>query len=118
MTVTSAEKRQILSNLPPDFLETKTCCEYCGLTEKETRLLYEHYPECTRGGKRGKRLEWDRKNPFLPYSNTDNLVKACYWCNNAKTNYFSYEEFKVIGPAIGAINQARIASIKRNFTSE
>lgn len=111
MIVTSTEKRHILSSLPPEFLKSKTCCEYCGLTAQETRLLYEHYPECTRGGKRGKRLEWDRKNPFLPYS-IENLVKACYWCNSAKTNYFSYEEFKNIGPAIGAINRARIAAIR------
>lgn len=118
MEVLARNKRQVLQSLSHEFLKSKTCCEYCGLTEEETRLLYDHFPECTRGGKRGKRLEWDRKNPFLPYSNIDNLVKACYWCNNAKTNYFPYEEFKKIGPAIGAINKARIASIKRNFTAE
>ncbi len=114
MIVTSAEKRKILSSLSPEFLKSRTCCEYCGLTEQETKLLYEHYPECTRGGKRGKRLEWDRKNPFLHYSNINNLVKACYWCNNAKTNYFSYEEFKKIGPAIGTINRQRIVAIRAN----
>jgi hypothetical protein len=31
------------------------------------------------------------------YSILENLCLACYWCNNAKTNYFSFEEFKLIG---------------------
>ena len=30
-------------------------------------------------------------------SDINNLVYVCYWCNNAKTNYFTYEKFKKIG---------------------
>jgi hypothetical protein len=33
---------------------------------------------------------------------------ACYWCNNAKTDEFTAEEFKPIGEAIGAALMARI----------
>lgn len=35
-----------------------------------------------------------------PY-NANNCVFACYWCNNAKTDAFTDEEFMPIGKAIG-----------------
>ena len=35
-----------------------------------------------------------------PY-NKNNCVVACAWCNNAKTDAFSYDEFKPIGVKIG-----------------
>jgi hypothetical protein len=53
------------------------------------------------GGKRGKRLEIDRKDPFMAYDNLDNIVWCCYWCNNAKSNFFNETEFKPIALAIG-----------------
>jgi hypothetical protein len=31
------------------------------LKEQETKLIYEHYPACAGGEKRGKRLEWAEK---------------------------------------------------------
>jgi hypothetical protein len=37
---------------------------------------------------------------------------ACYWCNNAKTNYFTYDEFKIIGEKMKVVQQARINAIK------
>jgi hypothetical protein len=77
------------------------CCYYCGLTEWESRVLYYAYPERTRGGRRGKRLERDRMVPTLGYNQTANIVKACYWCNNAKMNFFSAERFKRIAPGMG-----------------
>jgi len=81
-------------------------CHYCGTTNEQSLKLYNMQragvrPDATRGGKRGKRLELDRKDPFKPYDSLDNLVWCCYWCNNAKSNFFTYEEFKPIAIEIG-----------------
>ncbi len=89
------------------------CCEYCGLKSEESLILFYKYPVSTRGGRRGKRLELDRINPAIKNYGEDinNLALSCYWCNNAKTNYFTYEEFKVIGDKIKEIQQYRINKI-------
>jgi hypothetical protein len=78
-------------------------------------LLFNNYPKSTRGGKRGQRLELDRINPLITNYGTDikNLALACYWCNNAKTNYFTFDEFKKIGEMIKEIQQSRINKIKK-----
>jgi hypothetical protein len=52
---------------------------------------------------RGKSLEIDRKQAELPYSNIQNLVLACYWCNNAKTDTFTEQEFQQLGQVIKRI---------------
>jgi hypothetical protein len=85
-------------------------CSYCDLTSAESVQLFFKYPKATRGGRRGKRLELDRKDPriFNYGEDINNLTLACYWCNNAKTNYFSYEEFKIIGAAFSAIQKKRL----------
>ena len=91
--------------------QTKAC-EYCGLTEGDSERLYHAYPEATRGGKRGRHLELDRRNPYLSYGESiENFVLACYWCNNAKTNYFTAEEFQEIGHVIGLVNQKRLSAL-------
>jgi len=53
-------------------------------------------------------LEIDRKVATDSYSNLANLTYSCYWCNNAKTDTFSEEEFKIIGQAIGQVWQQRL----------
>jgi 5-methylcytosine-specific restriction endonuclease McrA len=90
------------------------CCDYCGLTSKESLILFHKYPQSTRGGRRGKRLELDRVDPLIQNYGQDieNLALACYWCNNAKTNYFTFDEFKEIGEKIKEIQQIRINLIK------
>jgi hypothetical protein len=86
------------------YLFQNNCCIYCGLTNLESIKLSEKFPKSTRGGKRGFSLELDRKDSnIIDYSILENLCLACYWCNNAKTNYFSFEEFKIIGNAIQQI---------------
>jgi 5-methylcytosine-specific restriction endonuclease McrA len=57
----------------------------------------------------GRKLELDRKDPDLTYENLNNLVLACYWCNNAKTDTFTNEEFMKVGEAFKAIWQKRLA---------
>ena len=86
------------------------CCDYCGLSSKESLVLFQKFPASTRGGRRGKRLELDRINPKIKNYGEDinNLALACYWCNNAKTNYFTFEEFKIIGEKIKEIQQERL----------
>lgn len=86
----------------------KNGCHYCGTTNERTNELYHQQLSgarynATRGGKRGRRLEIDRKNPSLSYDVLDNLVWCCYWCNNAKSNFFTEEEFKPIAKAIGDV---------------
>ena len=81
-------------------------CSYCGTSNKTSEALYKIQqeglrPDATRGGKRGKRLELDRVDPNLPYDNLNNIVWCCYWCNNAKSNFFSKEEFEPIAKEIG-----------------
>jgi hypothetical protein len=83
-------------------------CKYCGITNERSRELYEmqrngHRPDATRGGKRAKRLELDRVNPNLPYDDLNNIVWCCYWCNNAKSNFFTYSEFLPIARTIGDV---------------
>ena len=79
-------------------------CHYCKIKETELEELRnipghinKRYP------KRGKSLEIDRKKSDLPYTNVSNLVLACYWCNNAKTDTFTESEFLKIGKVIQEI---------------
>lgn len=81
-------------------------CHYCGTTNEKSFELYNlqrsgKRHDATRGGKRSRRLELDRKDPSLPYDNLKNVVWCCYWCNNAKSNFFTREEFQPIADAIG-----------------
>ena len=83
-------------------------CYYCGTTNDKSFEIYQMQRtnirfDATRGGKRGKRLELDRRDPTKDYDDLHNIVWCCYWCNNAKTNFFSEKEFQLIGEAIGAV---------------
>ena len=74
-------------------------CYYCGTTNEMSIILFEIQRsglrlDATRGG---KRLELDRLDPNQPNDNLNNLVWCCYWCNNAKSNFFTVNEFKSIG---------------------
>ncbi len=83
------------------FFENRRKCAYCGVPENKLDLLYT-----VRSG-RGYRLEYDRiisrdGNKKVEYS-LSNIVLACYWCNNAKTDTFSPKEFKPIARGINII---------------
>ncbi len=65
-----------------------------------------HYGHYFRGGRRGKRLEVDRMISDQPYS-PDNCVLACYPCNNAKSDVFTYKEFMEIGKVIHKLRERR-----------
>jgi len=79
-----------------------TVCHYCGIQEKDFIAIWGPFY----GGKRGPILEVDRKDNTQGY-NIENCVLACAVCNNAKSDKFTYEEFKRVGDAIKEIWQRR-----------
>ncbi|WP_340153444.1 hypothetical protein [uncultured Marivirga sp.] len=81
-----------------ELLEAKQC-HYCKITIDEIMELIENQ-KLFKKNERGWRMEIDRKEPNQEYSD-ENCVPACYWCNNAKTDEFTAEEFKPIGMTIG-----------------
>ncbi len=81
-------------------------CEYCGITQDEVNKLFKKHKIYTKRN-RGYSMEIDRKEPFKGYTK-DNIVSCCYWCNNAKSDEFSYEEFKEIAKSIRKIWEKRL----------
>ena len=83
-----------------------TKCQYCCLSFEAVKSFCEKN-NATRGGKRGKNLEVERKEPNETYQesyNEKNLALACYICNNAKSDFpFTEDEFKQIGELFGKI---------------
>ena len=89
-----------------DALDDKCC--YCGITQTQIDMMYEQGLVETKRS-RGTSLEIERMAPNEPYNKSDNLNYACYWCNNAKTDSFSYEEFKnIIAPGIRTVWNCRL----------
>ena len=91
---------------------TPKVCYYCSLPENilielnnQPEHINKRYPN------RGKSLEIDRKQPNLLYSDIENLVLACYWCNNAKTDTFTEKEFLKIGKVIKSIWEKRLGRV-------
>ncbi len=81
-------------------------CQYCKIND-------EHIAELANTGQiftkrdRGFLMEIDRIRPNYEYT-PDNVVLACYWCNNAKTDEFSEGEFiNHIGPGIEKVWEER-----------
>ena len=92
------------------YLSHERKCFYCGITEQEIKHLLDSGNLTTkRIPTRGKKLELDRKEPNLLYDNFENIVFACYWCNNAKTDTFTEEEFKKVGEVFKEIWKTRLA---------
>jgi 5-methylcytosine-specific restriction endonuclease McrA len=90
------------------YLSQDKKCFYCGITEEEIKNLLDNGKLITKRIKtRGRKLELDRKAPNLSYDNIDNLVFSCYWCNNAKTDEFTTNEFKEVGKVFKKIWEKR-----------
>lgn len=89
-------------------LVSKSQCHYCGISLKEVdqladkKLLFKKH-------ERGWTLEIDRLNSNYEYR-PENCVVACYWCNNAKTDEFTEDEFKEIGKSIKKVWEKRLQS--------
>jgi hypothetical protein len=92
----------------PDFekMFENPHCHYCKITEDQIAELIGKRKIFNKT-LRGFSLEIDRKKANYEYT-PDNSVLSCYWCNNAKTDEFSEEEFKVIGEEIGKIWRKRL----------
>jgi 5-methylcytosine-specific restriction endonuclease McrA len=91
------------------YTNTEKKCKYCRLSEQDLDSLHNQHNHINkRYPKRGKVLEIDRKNSTLSYLIIDNLVLACYWCNNAKTDTFTELEFLKIGKVINKIWSDRL----------
>jgi 5-methylcytosine-specific restriction endonuclease McrA len=91
------------------YLKHEKKCVYCDIREPEIHhLLDTNRLHTKRLATRGKKLELDRKDPNLHYDDLNNLVFACYWCNNAKTDTFTFEEFKQVGEVFKGIWKRRI----------
>ena len=107
--------------IPPPFsdfyewyLSQEKKCAYCDITEAEIeRLIDGKNLDTKRLAKRGKKLELDRKQPDLEYDDLNNITFACYWCNNAKTDTFTYEEFKKVGKIFKEIWQNRLSQLSQ-----
>jgi 5-methylcytosine-specific restriction endonuclease McrA len=87
------------------ILNRGKCC-YCGITEKRIDQLIRNQ-KIHKKANRGFKLEIERfdSNQEYFYKNVD---LACYWCNNAKTDEFTKEEFSPIGEEISKIWEKRI----------
>jgi len=92
------------------YISPERKCHYCDITESQIKqLLDSGNLETKRLATRGRKLELDRMQPNLKYDNLDNLVLSCYWCNNAKTDTFTEEEFKKVGLVFKEIWKERLA---------
>jgi hypothetical protein len=100
-------------------LLSQTSCAYCGISiEQINQLSKNNSLHNKRSETRGYSLEIDRKHPNLEYS-SDNCCMSCYWCNNAKTDEYSYNEFKnCIAPAIRAVWNCRLSAAKLQLIPE
>jgi len=78
-------------------------CHYCQLPGNTKK----YYGKWFRKGRRGQNLEVDRKDNGRPYS-PENCVLACYPCNNAKSDVFSYGEFRKIGKVVNRVVVNRV----------
>jgi len=84
----------------------KRICHYCHINDKEIEMLDTKRQIKTKRP-RGYMMEIDRIKANHEYSN-DNVVLACYWCNNAKSDEFSESEFTShVGPGIEKVWETR-----------
>lgn len=83
-------------------------CNYCGIKESEIeQLIKRNLITTKRLSTRGIKMEIDRLEANKGYIK-DNIVTACYWCNNAKTDEFTADEFEPIGLLIGHALKKRL----------
>ena len=85
--------------------ETKKCA-YCHITVEKVEAL-ANKEKLFKKNLRGWSLEIDRKNSNYEYC-PNNCIMACYWCNNAKTDEFTHDEFIEIGKAFKQVWEERL----------
>lgn len=106
---------EIFSFVDFQTLIDSNVCAYCQITTDEISQLANN-KQLRKKNYRGWSLEIDRRDSNLEYTK-ENCVMACYWCNNAKTDEFTADEFKEIGKEIRKIWDVRLAS-KSDYNTE
>lgn len=95
------------NNFQERFFTEPRKCVYCGIKEEQLKDLCKQ----TKRSGRGDRLEYDRINDEKDYA-IDNVVLACYWCNNAKSDEYSPAEFKEIARGINRVWNHRFGILR------
>lgn len=84
-------------------------CIYCNITETDIATLIDNGKiKTSRITTRGKLLEIDRTIEPKGHYQLGNIGLCCYWCNNAKTDEFNYDEFKEIGKSFEKVWNERL----------
>ncbi|MFW5803636.1 MAG: hypothetical protein ACOCWG_00225 [bacterium] len=83
-------------------------CGYCKITLETINLLVNKKKIFKKPYQRGYSMEIDRRKPNLEYT-AENCVPCCYWCNNAKTDEFTDDEFISIAKEIRKSLENRLA---------
>ena len=83
-------------------------CDYCKITIETINQLANNKKIFKKTYQRGYTMEIDRRKPNLEYT-TENCVPCCYWCNNAKTDEFTDEEFIPIAAEIRKALEKRLS---------
>jgi hypothetical protein len=132
----TTEDREAIKSL---LVDANKKCQYCGITQvqiDELDIMEENIqkadqlyidlvkkevlsknPGLTKRDNR-KTLEVDQKDPHGGYVK-GNIVLACSWCNNAKTDTFTYDEFKnCIAPGIRVVWNCRLRAAKLQLIPE
>jgi hypothetical protein len=92
--------------------DSNRVCTYCATSEQDfTLLISKRRLYSKRLSTRGRTMEVDRKHPNMPYR-VENVVLCCYFCNNAKTDEFTFEEFEEMGKAFGHVWKNRLKAIQ------
>lgn len=95
------------------YESTERKCYYCKINEDEIEeLIRKNLITTKRLATRGRKMEIERLSPNEPYDNLNNLVFCCYWCNNAKTDEFTSDEFKYLGQVIETIWNKRLRAAR------
>jgi len=98
--ISSKEQKELRNRL---YERDGERCHYCRIEEGD---FIEIWGKFYGREKRGKKLELERKDNAKGYSE-ENCVLSCSICNNAKSDKFTYEEFKKVGDVIKEIWQQR-----------
>ena len=87
-------------------------CYYCGISVEQINEISSGCKLYTKRP-RGYTFEIDQIEPVKGYSDL-NCEASCYWCNNAKTDEFSKDEFKNIACGINIAWNDRLQQIGSN----
>ncbi|MBC6992238.1 hypothetical protein [Hymenobacter sp. BT491] len=93
------------------FTAGERACSYCRITEAEfAQLIADGQVQTRRLRTRGTTFEADCREPWLGYA-PSHVTLCCYWCNNAKTDEFTPDEFQPVANALARVWRQRLDGI-------